>query len=441
VAGVVNGGPDGAVVTGRSGASLTAFVSADGARWQQTQDFGAAAAESVSGAVMTRGGAVITGTTAAADTRQPAIALAAPKTVTDQVDVAKIPGAFDPQLAANAVAAAGGTQVAVGSADGFPAAWVSADGGTTWNRAAGSTAAVLGRPGTQQLTSVTHGPAGWLAVGGVVSGATPHPVVVSSAAGDSWQAADAAAAFRASGLVTAQATAGPGGYVIVGYQKTGTRTVAAAWWSAGLTGFQRAQNATPGALDGAGASRQMLAVTASAKGFVAVGVAGSQATAWTSPDGRTWRQASLPVPMGAARTTLKYVASSGRTVVAVGTAVTTTGQQLPFAASSPDGGFTWTESVLPVPAGQASVTALAAAGGQFTVAGTFGASAGHSDVVVWTSASGAAWKAVTPAGEGLTGPGIQEITSLTASGNTLTGVGYTASPSTEQPVFWQSPIR
>ena len=80
-------------------------------------------------------------------------------------------------------------------------------------------------------------------------------------------------------------------------------------------------------------------------------------------------------------------------------------------------------------------------GGQFTVAGTFGTSAGHLDVVVWTSANGAVWKAVTPAGEGLTGAGIQEITSLTASGNTLTGVGYTASPSSEQPVFWQSPIR
>jgi hypothetical protein len=147
------------------------------------------------------------------------------------------------------------------------------------------------------------------------------------------------------------------------------------------------------------------------------------------------------VPMGAVRTTLKYVASNGRTVVAVGTAVTTTGQQVPIAASSPDGGFTWTESALPVPAGQASVTALAAAGGQFTVAGAFGTTASHQDVVVWTSADGAVWKAVTPAGEGLTGPGIQEITSLTASGNTLTGVGYTASPASEQPVFWQSPIR
>ena len=105
------------------------------------------------------------------------------------------------------------------------------------------------------------------------------------------------------------------------------------------------------------------------------------------------------------------------------------------------GGATWTESLLPVPAGLASVTALAAAGGEFTAAGTFGSTPGHQDVVLWTSASGATWKAVMPSGQGLTGPGIQAMTALTAAGSTLTGVGYIALPASEQPVFWQSPIR
>jgi hypothetical protein len=145
--------------------------------------------------------------------------------------------------------------------------------------------------------------------------------------------------------------------------------------------------------------------------------------------------------LGSTRTELQHVASNGRTTVATGTAVTSSGQQLPFAARSTDGGLTWTESALPVPAGQASVTAIAAAGGAFTVAGTFGATPGHQDVVLWTSPDGTTWRAVTPSGQGLTGPGIQAITALTASGSTLTGVGYTATPTTEQPVFWQSPIR
>ena len=61
--------------------------------------------------------------------------------------------------------------------------------------------------------------------------------------------------------------------------------------------------------------------------------------------------------------------------------------------------------------------------------------------MVWTSANGTTWKAVTPTGQGLTGPGIQAITGLAATGNTLTGVGFSASPASEAPVFWQSPIR
>ena len=43
--------------------------------------------------------------------------------------------------------------------------------------------------------------------------------------------------------------------------------------------------------------------------------------------------------------------------------------------------------------------------------------------------------------EMLSGQGIQEITALTVSGSTLTGVGFTASPVSETPTIWRSPIR
>jgi hypothetical protein len=453
VAGPADGGPSGAVIVGQTGRTLTAFVSASGVSWRQIQAFGAAAAESVSGVAMAGGGAVVTATTTGPQSRQPAITLVTPGAPARQVDVAKIPGAFDPQLSVNGIAAEAGTQVAVGGANGYPAAWMSADGGSSWTPAIGATPAVFDRPGVQQLTGVTHGAAGWLAVGGVTAGATQHPVVLSSAAGRSWQAADGEAAFGGPGLVTEQAAAGPDGYVIVGYQDvkaagtggaSSNGTIAAAWWSAGLTGWERAGDAAAGALEGgagSGASEQMLAVVARSGGFVAVGSDGNQASAWISPDGRTWRQASPPVPVGSASAVLQHVASTGRTVVATGTAVTTAGQRLPFAASSANGGATWTEAALPVPAGVASVTALAAAGGGFTATGTFGRTPGHQDVVVWTSANGSAWTAATPTGQGLTGPGIQAITSLALSGSTLTGVGYTASSAGEEPVFWQSPVR
>ena len=452
--GAASGGPDGAVISGQAGQALVAFTSADGASWRQTPPLGAAAAQQVSGVAVARGGAVVTAGTTTTDpaSRQPMLTvLAAPAAPASHVDIAAIPGANDPQRAINDVAAGlseQGLLVAVGGANGYPAAWVSADGGSTWTRASGQTPAVLERPGIQQLTGVTYGADGWLAVGGASAGAPAHPVVLASGNGSSWAAADGEAAFSPPGLVTEQAAAGPAAsYVIVGYQLVAGRTVAAAWWSTGLTGWHRAGDAVSaaggtGALDGPGGSRQMRAVTAVRRGFIAVGAAGDAPAAWASTDGgRTWTQQNVPLPVGAARAELTQVASNGAAVVAVGSALTTDGRQLPFAASSSDGGTTWTEAVLPVPDGQASVTALTAAGGGFWATGTFGTTPGHQDVVVWSSPSGSAWTAVTPAGQGLTGPGIQAITGLTASGRTLTGVGFTATPSGEQPVFWQSPVR
>jgi len=451
---MVNGGPDGAVVTGQTGRTLTAFISANGRTWQQTKPFGTAGSQAVSGAALAPDGAVVaTGIGAGPDSRQPLITVTGTGVAATRVDIAKIPGAVDTQLAVNGLAAQGSTQVAVGSANGFPAAWTSVNGGISWTRATGATSAVLSRPGSQQLTGVTHGIMGWLAVGGVTASAAEHPVVVVSADGSTWQAADGEQAFAGPGLFTQAAAANSQGYVIVGYQRikqvrggkvVSVRTVAAAWWSAALTGWQRAGAASPagaaGALDGLGA-RQMTAVAASSAGFVAVGSHGDQPSAWTSADGRTWRQVDLPLPVGSVRATLQHVASSGRKIAAVGTAVTTSGQQVPFAASSSDGGTTWIESALPAPAGLTSVTALAAAGGSFIATGTYGSTPGHQNVVVWTSPNGSAWRAAEPAGQGLTGPGIQAITSLAISGSTLTGVGFTASPASEDPVFWQSPVR
>jgi len=447
-AGLANGGPDGAVVTGPEGQALTSFFSANGRAWQQTRSPGTTASQAISGVALAPDGTVVTaGISAGPDSRQPVLTLARPDAA-DRVDIAKIPGAVDAELAVNGLAAQASMQVAVGSANGFPAAWTSADGGSSWARAAGATPGVLNRPGSQELTSVTHGNMGWLAVGGVTANAAGHPVVVVSADGTSWQAADSESVFRVPGLFTVQAAADGQGYVIVGYQNVkqvqngavSGRTVAAVWWSASLTGWQRAGDATAGALDGPGA-QQMTAVAASSDGFVAVGSHGDQPSAWTSADGRGWRQADLPLPIGATRAVLEHVASTGRTVAAVGTAFMTTGQRVPFAASSSNGGASWIESALPLPAGLTTVTALVAGGGAFTATGTYGSTPGHQDVVVWTSPNGSAWRAAEPAGQGLTGPGIQAITSLTTSGSTLTGVGFTASPASEEPVFWQSPIR
>jgi hypothetical protein len=438
--GLMNSNSAGAVLAGQSGDALTAFVSPDGARWRQAPAFGTAA-EAISGVAATQAGAVIAAGTSSAGSASGGsrlITVASGAGGVSSVSLAAIPGGVQPQLAVDAVAAQGSQRVVVGSANGFPAAWVSADGGRGWHRATGTTPSVLTRPGNQQLTSVTHGHAGWLAVGGGTEMVPGHPVIIGSADGSVWSAADGEPVFAGSGLVTAQAAAGRGGYVIVGSQLvTPARTIAAAWWSAGLTGWLRAGDAGTGALDGAG-SRQMLAVTATAGGFVAVGSHGLYPAAWTTPDGRTWTQADLPLPAGATQALLQHVAADGRIVVAAGVAQTAAGH-VPFAARSADGGRTWTESTLPVPAGTAQVSALAATGGRFTMTGTFGARPGEQDVVVWTSQDGTTWQAATPAGSGLASPGIQAITGLAPSGRTLTGVGFTATPAGEQPTLWQPP--
>jgi hypothetical protein len=435
-AGQMNGGPAGAAITGTLDGTLTVLVSADGVEWQRVMG----TLISVSGVAVTSGAAGPAAVISGASDRDPRLSVLSANGPEHSTGMDAVPGATQPQVAVNAVAAQAGSQVAVGSANGFPAAWISTDGGSDWTRATGETPGTLDRPGSEQLTSVTVGGAGWLAVGGVVAGAAQHPVVVVSSGGLTWTASDGETAFAGQGVYTAQAAAGPGGYVIVGYARAaGGGYIGDAWYSAGLTGWQSA--AGENALDGESGGRQLLGVTATASGFVAVGLQGNSPAAWLSADGKTWTVLALPLPAGATRAVLLHVAAAAGTVVAVGMEQTPSGTLQPFAARSANGGMSWTETALPVPSGSAQVTALAAAGQTFTATGTYGITPGHQDVVVWTSANGVTWTAATPAGQGLAGPGIQAITGLTVFGSTLTGVGFTASTSTEEPLFWQSPIR
>lgn len=57
---------------------------------------------------------------------------------------------------------------------------------------------------------------------------------------------------------------------------------------------------------------------------------------------------------------------------------------------------------------------------------------GNRRVVIWSSRTGAAWKAREPVGAALNSPGRQAITALTASQSTLTGVGYLTTPAGEE---------
>jgi hypothetical protein len=356
-----------------------------------------------------------------------------------------------------AIGASAGTEVTAGAANGGPALWVSADGGTAWTRAVLSGPAALRAAGTGQLAGVAHGAAGWVAVGTTLA-ATGGPLVASSPDARKWTVAGGIAGLPAESAVAAAVAAGAAGYVIVGHQQAGrSGAVAAAWYAPGLSGWRRAVISGQGQQAASGA-QLMSAVTATGRGFTAVGSAGPSPAAWLSADGLSWRPVTLAEPDGAVRAALEYVAANGNSLVAAGTEFTASGASRPFAEVSADAGATWTSVQLPVPdtgpGTGTTVTALTAAAGGFTATGTYVTAAGP-EVVVWTLPPGApvtagtGWTAVAPQSNGLANTtGENAITALAADGATLTGVGFSTAklapssvPGKQQPTLWQSPIR
>jgi hypothetical protein len=335
------------------------------------------------------------------------------------------------------IAASAGTEVLAGAADGGPALWVSPDGGSQWTRAA-----LAAGGGGGQLAGVAHGAAGWLAVGTSPAG-QGGALIARSPDARAWTVTGGA---EFAGAVTAAVAAGRAGFVIVGHRAAaGGAARAAAWYAPDLAGWHAAV-ITPKSRQG---QTLMSAVTATARGFAAVGAAGTHPAVFLSADGRSWRRSVLARPAGAARAALDDVAAHGAVVVAAGTAFSAAGAGSAFAEVSSDSGATWTLTALPGPRGglAASVTALTAAGAGFTAAGTYGTGRG-SAVVLWTmrAAGSAGWTTATPQGTGLAGqaagPATQNaITALTADGATLTGAGYTGQQAAQAPTLWQSPIR
>jgi hypothetical protein len=309
------------------------------------------------------------------------------------------------------------------------------------------------------LTSVVHGGAGWLAVGGegaqagaagqlgaagTANSALPlggeQPVLLTSPDGKTWGPPPNAGSLAGPGLTLTGAAAGPAGYVVAGVRHDHGRAVAALWWSPDLTAWIP-QGPWLGSAPG-GAASAPLAVAAARTGFAVVGAVGAQPAAWIYRNGQGWQSRLLAVPAGADGAVLQQVAIEGRRIAALGTTARPSGP-VPFAAVSVNGGSTWRETALPVPGrpgGSASVTALVPVGGGFLATGTASA-AGTQDVIAWLSRDGLTWRAVRPAGRWLSGPGARQITGLSVAGNQLTGVGYTATGTGRHPVLWQARIR
>jgi hypothetical protein len=451
----------GFVVSGTIPGSRVAFVSTTGRGWHKTANQGSSASTMVTGSTVAPGSTVVVagfrhrpGSRTTDTAPYLLLAGAGHAARRTAVGTSVLAAGSTADVTVNSLAGAGGERVAAGTADGAPALWwATVDG--HWAPGTVSTPAAW-RPGS--LSSVVHGGSGWLAVGqaGVpVQPGLPPPaaVAVTSADGRTWRPAASAQQFAAPGTALTQAAVGPTAYVVVGSAPgPGGGPVAAAWYSIGLSTWIRATVGT-GVAIAPGPAGQMLAVTADRSGFAAVGSAGNAPAVWISRTGSSWQPTALPLPPGTASAVLTRVAAVGGRVIAVGTAATRAAAgspvpgspaagspavgSVPFAAASSDGGRHWHETVLAGPAGPATVTALTAAGDGFVAAGLAGRP-GAQAMLVWWSPDGLSWQRGRPVTGPLLGPGVQQMTALTAGGGVLTGTGYAVTQSGEQPIRWQA---
>jgi hypothetical protein len=239
---------------------------------------------------------------------------------------------------------------------------------------------------------------------------------------------------------------GPSGYVIAG--ESGPS--AAIWHSTDLQSWQLgAGDDLTGKSD---ARRWMRGVVAGTFGDVAVGALEVPASpqnplrrrpaVWTSPDGGQWAMQQLPLPQGSAEAWLDRVIAQGGTLVATGTASTSSGLKA-FAFLSSDGGKTWQEVPLPSTGTQrheVQVTAATAIPGGFVIAASDQQGL-QEDVVLWNSRDGRSWQLERPQGTGLSGPGDQWLSGMTVFGGRLLAVGLTSSSRGEQPTLWHRPLQ
>lgn len=327
-------------------------------------------------------------------------------------------------VAVDSLAVARSTQVAVGNADGHPAIWHRSPNGA-WSLVSANLPAAYQVPGTENLGSVAHGGAGWIAVGYNVSGGPEVPVLVTSSDGVTWRAITGTEAFTGAGIYLNAVAAGKDGYVVVGQQIEGGRRFAAIWWSPDLRHWARAGLNETAGLNGTAGSRtvtDIYGVTAAATGFVAVGWNGGAPAIWTSGAGVSWQEQAFSRPESGPVAKLIYAAANGDNVVAVGNASLQGGGDAPFAIVSSDGGRNWRQVLLPAPAGFGVVTALTATSGGFVLAGATGPGK-HPHPVIWTSPDGLTWSAPASANGG------QVITALAVSADSAQGhtaQGHTA---------------
>ena len=219
---------------------------------------------------------------------------------------------------------------------------------------------------------------------------TVEPAVFGSADGVTWQTMTALTALAGSDAQFLGVAAGPGGYLVVGKQGTGSQASVALWWSADLKNWVNGETSGP---PGSFAA----AAVAVDDGFVAVGSENNCHTIWTSADGQHWTAQDLAKPSGcdhrdpALGRGRRRAAASWRRASPPPAPATS-----PIVVTSADDGAHVTQVVLSAPDGPATVTAVTATSDGFVAVGLAGP-AGAQHAVTWTSPDGLTWSPADPA--------------------------------------------
>jgi hypothetical protein len=268
------------------------------------------------------------------------------------------------------------------------------------------------------LTSVTHGPSGWLAVG-------PGPVVLTSSDGTTWRPGGGSLLQPLARASAVTAAAGPAGYVIARTAPGGGGTPDL-WFSPDLRSWTRAASMN----DTSGSSR-VLSVTPDGRGFLAAGSHNGHPAVWSTSDGRSWTAIVLGLPAGASSAVLRQVAVNGDHVVVLGQQQQA-GGAVPLAEMSANGGPSWQVVPFPSPGPDTAITALSAGPGSgFTAAAQYGPP-GQQQATVWTSPNGAAWARSQVSG--LAGGSVSQVAALAQADSAVVGIGAVATQTSQHPV-------
>jgi hypothetical protein len=196
-------------------------------------------------------------------------------------------------------------------------------------------------------------------------------------------------------------------------------------------------------------SRVMSGVVAGGPGVVAVGLAVSDsgdpvAAVWTSPDGLVWSRVPHDEAVFGGSCYLSAVVAGGPGLVAVGYDTDTSSEDWDDDAAvwtSPDG-LVWSrvphDEAVFGGSGDQSMRGVTA-GGPGLVAVGLDLSGGDLDAAVWTSPDGLVWSRVAPDEVVFGGLGNQEMKAVAAVGPGLVAVGLDHSDGDDDAAAWVSP--